>query len=129
MQNNTSEEIEFKKFLFWSTYFVEKSLSLRLGRPSTIPDWDITINRPSTTDPHRAPVLAYFVLWIEASRCQGNIYEMLYSPNALSQPDHIRHSRVQLLESDLQNLQKATTETNVSYGRCNNVLGASNTSV
>lgn len=57
--------------------------------------------------------MAYFALWIEASRCQGNIYEKLYSIDALSQPDDVRCYRVEALEHDLQNLHKATSETNV----------------
>ncbi|KAM5375809.1 hypothetical protein ACJZ2D_005865 [Fusarium nematophilum] len=117
MQNDTPDEIQFKKFLFWSIYFVEKSLSLRLGRPSTIPDWDITISRPSTADAHQQPVMAYFALWVEASRCQGNIYELLYSPDSMSQADDVRRARVQLLVSDLANLHKATQETNDKWIR------------
>ncbi|KAI8713442.1 Zn(2)-C6 fungal-type domain-containing protein [Fusarium sp. LHS14.1] len=115
MHSDAPDEVEFKKFLFWSVYFIEKCLSLRLGRPSTMPDWDITISRPSTTDTHQHSVLAYFVLWIESARCQGNIYELLYSADAMSQPDDVRGARVELLVSDLANLQKATQETNEKW--------------
>lgn len=108
-----TDEVQFKKFLFWSNYFLDKSLSLRLGRASTIADWDITTHRPSTSDLHKAPVMAYFVLWVEAARCQGNIYQMLYSPEAVTQPDHIRQSRAQLLVDNLRALEQATQETNV----------------
>ncbi|KXH27090.1 hypothetical protein CSAL01_11849 [Colletotrichum salicis] len=76
------EDARFKRFLFWSNYFVDKSLSLRLGRASTFPEWTITVTRPSIADPHEEPALAYFVLWVEAARCQGTIYEMLYSPDS-----------------------------------------------
>ncbi|KAH7246991.1 hypothetical protein NW759_007757 [Fusarium solani] len=115
MQTDAPDEIQFKKFLFWSVYFIEKCLSLRLGRPSTMPDWDITISRPSTTDAHQHPVMAYFVLWIESARCQGNIYELLYSADSMKQPDDVRRARVELLVSDMANLQKATQETNEKW--------------
>ncbi|XEV07242.1 hypothetical protein FSHL1_012529 [Fusarium sambucinum] len=115
MKNDKSEDSRYKQFVFWSIYFIDKSLSLRLGRPSTIPDWDITIPRPSTIDAHSEPISAYFVLWIEAARCEGNIYEMLYSPNAMAQPDQVKQSRVQALVSDLRNLETTTMETNTGW--------------
>lgn len=117
MKDDKEEDVRYKRFLLWSIYFIDKCLSLRLGRPSTIPDWDITIPRPSTSDLHSEPVFAYFVLWVEAARCQGNIYEMLYSPNAIAQPNQVRQSRVEALVSDLQNLDIATLETNEKWLR------------
>lgn len=59
--------------------------------------------------------MAYFVLWVETARCQGNIYEMLYSPDATAQPVHVLQARVQRLVTDLQDLEKATVMTNVGY--------------
>ncbi|RTE75149.1 hypothetical protein BHE90_010393 [Fusarium euwallaceae] len=115
MQTDAPEEIQFKNFLFWSLYFIEKCLSLRLGRPSTIADWDITISRPSTTDNHQQAVMAYFALWIESARCQGNIYELLYSADSMNQPSDIRQTRVDLLVSDLANLHKVTQEVNEKW--------------
>lgn len=113
VHHENEEEAQLKRFLFWSTYFIDKSLSLRLGRASTIPEWTITTSRPSVNDPHQQPVQAYFVLWVEMARCQGNIYELLYSPESVTQPDDVRQARVQRLVSDLQELDEATQETNV----------------
>ncbi|KAF5516928.1 putative transcriptional regulatory protein [Colletotrichum siamense] len=112
VHHENEEEAQLKRFLFWSTYFIDKSLSLRLGRASTIPEWTITTSRPSVNDPHQQPVQAYFVLWVEMARCQGNIYELLYSPESVTQPDDVRQARVQRLVSDLQELDEATQETN-----------------
>ncbi|VUC31529.1 unnamed protein product [Clonostachys rosea] len=112
MQTDKPEDIRYKQVLFWSSYYIDKSLSLRLGRPSTIPDWDITIPRPSVNDPHPEPALAYFVLWIETARCQGNTYEMLYSPNSLTHSHEARQSRVEALVSDLDNVETVTCQTN-----------------
>ncbi|KAH7142734.1 fungal-specific transcription factor domain-containing protein [Dactylonectria estremocensis] len=114
-KNETQEGARYNLFLFWTTYFVDKSLSLRLGRASTIPDWDISIDLPSAPGPDRQPVLAYFALWIRSARCQGNIYEMLYSPDSIKQPDSVRQSRVEFLVSSLQQLEKDTVETNKKW--------------
>ncbi|KAG7038782.1 fungal specific transcription factor domain-containing protein [Colletotrichum scovillei] len=114
LNNGRNEDDRLRKFLFWSNYFIDKSLSLRLGRASTIPEWTITVTRPSIMDSHPEPALAYFVLWVEAARCQGKIYELLYSPDSVRQRDEERRSRVQSLISDLENLDKATSETNAS---------------
>ncbi|KAE8135088.1 hypothetical protein BDV38DRAFT_294908 [Aspergillus pseudotamarii] len=111
MKADSQGTIQYKLFLFWSVYFLDKSLSLRLGRASTIPDCEITILRPSVNSFSHAPVMAYFPLWIECARCQGSIYAMLYSPSSLAQPDTVRHDRVQILVNDLQALEKATRDT------------------
>ncbi|KAF6831151.1 fungal specific transcription factor domain-containing protein [Colletotrichum musicola] len=117
VENGTAEDAKLKSLLFWSTYFIDKSLSLRLGRASTIPEWTITTSRPSIKDSHQHPALAYFVLWVETARCQGSIYEMLYSPDAALQPDEVLRARVLRLVSDLQELEEATSETNRRWGR------------
>lgn len=43
------------------------------------------------------------------------MYAMLYSPSSLTQPDSVRHDRVQILVNDLQALEKATRNTHVSH--------------
>lgn len=118
----SEEDARLKRFLFWSTYFFDKSLSLRLGRASTIPEWTITTSRPSVNDYHLQPALAYWVLWVETARCQGNIYELLYSLDSVTQTDAVRQSRVQGLVSDMQRLEEATRETNVSNNQAKAVV-------
>ncbi|PYH80442.1 hypothetical protein BO82DRAFT_384489 [Aspergillus uvarum CBS 121591] len=110
MKLDSPETTQYKLFLFWGVYCLDKSLSLRLGRASTIPDGDITVLRPSANHCH-APVMAYFPLWIESARCQGSIYAMLYSPASIAQPDAVRQARVQSLVDDLHALEQATQET------------------
>lgn len=63
--------------------------------------------------------MAYFALWVESARCQGNIYELLYSPEAVAQPADVRQSRAQLLVNNLHILEQATQETNVGQSRFN----------
>jgi hypothetical protein len=66
-----------------------------------------------TNDSIPEAVLAYFVLSIETERCQGNIYEMLYAPKSMAQPDEVKQSRVEALVSDLQSLDAKVWETNL----------------
>ncbi|KAM0328786.1 hypothetical protein ACHAQA_005200 [Verticillium albo-atrum] len=112
MKNDTPDERDFKVFVFWSVYFIDKSLSLRLGRASTIPDWDITVTAPANDKPDKKALISYFCLWITAARCQGNIYEKLYSPDAIKQPDEVRLARVQNLVAELEELGALSKRTN-----------------
>ncbi|KIL84037.1 fungal specific transcription factor domain-containing protein [Fusarium avenaceum] len=115
IQKDKREDFRYKQFLFWSIYFIDKSLSLRLGRPSTIPDWDITVPRPSADTFNSEPALAYFVVSVETARCQGNIYEMLYSPKSMAEPDEIKGSRIEAVLSDLRDLETMIRETNEKW--------------
>ncbi|EEY18412.1 fungal specific transcription factor domain-containing protein [Verticillium alfalfae VaMs.102] len=114
-ENQVAEDPAYAQFLFWTTYYIEKGLSLRLGRPSTIPDWDITVSPPSSSAPDQAPVLAFFVLWVQTAKCQGNIYELLYSPGAVGLPDALRQSRVEILLSSLRDIDKETQKTRIAW--------------
>ncbi|KAK7425531.1 hypothetical protein QQZ08_007972 [Neonectria magnoliae] len=115
MKNDTKKDVDHHTFLFWNVYFVDKSLSLRLGRASTIPDWDVAVPFPSMEDPGHGGIWPFFVLWIGAAKCQGNIYELLYSPDSISQPDHVRQARVQALVTELHGLEKMTRETHAKW--------------
>ncbi|KAJ3548449.1 hypothetical protein NM208_g994 [Fusarium decemcellulare] len=103
-----SGDMDHEQFLFWAMYFFDKNLSLRLGRPSTIQDWDITT---PILPFHGSCLLDSIVsIWIRTAQCQGNIYEKLYSPDALSQPDHIRQSRVEALSNELHDIDRQSRE-------------------
>lgn len=91
-------------------YIFDKSLSLRLGRAPTIQDYDITVPYPSSDDPDREAVTELLRLWVVASKIQGQIYELLYCPEALAQPAPVRQSRVQILVSRLEELDALTLE-------------------
>ncbi|CAI4210955.1 unnamed protein product [Parascedosporium putredinis] len=78
--------------LFWGVYMADKGLALRMGRASSIQDWDITIPLPKP-ERSRGPLWHYFTLWVLCARVQGRIYELLYSPESVTQPAHVRQSR------------------------------------
>ncbi|PCD26305.1 hypothetical protein AU210_012735 [Fusarium oxysporum f. sp. radicis-cucumerinum] len=104
-----SDDVKTKQLLFWMTYLMEKSLSLRVGRSSATQDWDITTPMLSL---HEGPssLDASVALWIDTARCQGNIYKQLYSPEALAQPPDVRQSRVEVLSTELYRLDKKSRE-------------------
>lgn len=114
LKSGEPEDVELKQFVFWAIYFLDKSLSLRLGRSSTIPDWDISVPPPGTSDANSQPLIDYFVLWIRSARCQGKIYELLYSPDATSQPEPVRQNRVQSLVREMEVLAQDIVVNDVS---------------
>jgi hypothetical protein len=93
---------------------VDKSLSLRLGRPSTIQDFDVTVPYTPRNNQGHTAITSFFQLWVIASRIQGQIYELLYCPEAIAQPEPVRRSRVQLLVGRLEELDTLTREATVS---------------
>ncbi|KAK1655007.1 fungal-specific transcription factor domain-containing protein [Colletotrichum phormii] len=111
----TVHGMHWHQFLFWNVYYIDKSLSLRLGRASTIPDWHITMPLPSLKEPVASPILPYLVLWIRTAKCQGQIYELLYSPDSMIQPYHVRQTRVHELVSLLHDIDQKTKEATANY--------------
>ncbi|KAL4885721.1 hypothetical protein BJY04DRAFT_213926 [Aspergillus karnatakaensis] len=104
------EEAQRMMRLFWAVYTIEKALSLRLGRPSTIRDQDITIprlllNRQMTSlSSNRLPD------WIHVASLYGRIYDYIHSPSALSQSIPVRETRTKLLAAELEQIMEARTE-------------------
>ncbi|KAF7550475.1 hypothetical protein G7046_g8006 [Stylonectria norvegica] len=114
MTNDKPKETGYKQLLFWSVYYMDKSLSLRLGRASTIPDWDVTVPLPTVGDPAFGTLSAYFCLWVSTAKCQGNIYEMLYSPDSMLQPNHVRQARAHALVNELHKITNEANRTSQS---------------
>jgi hypothetical protein len=109
----TIGEPSYKQFLFWAVYILDKSLALRLGRASTIQDYDITISEPAQDGANASPVTCFFDLWVMIAKVQGQIYELLYCPTAIAQSDLVRKTRVQLLLGQLDELDRLTNEATV----------------
>ncbi|KAI0465699.1 hypothetical protein F4859DRAFT_349595 [Xylaria cf. heliscus] len=97
-----------KSLLFWCTYMLDKALSLRLGRASVLQDYDISL--PHVTPDVKAayPGKEVMTLWIQHARVLGRIYERLYSPGALRQPEAARIEQVAVLAADQQRLMATT---------------------
>ena len=112
-KDKSLDEAERKQFLFWVAYVLDKSLSLRLGRSSTVQDYDVTVPDARITGLDTSSTAAFFGLWVIASRLQGQIYELLYCPDAIAQPELTRRSRVQLLLHRLGELDSLTHDASV----------------
>ncbi|KAI8188592.1 hypothetical protein K4K48_006462 [Colletotrichum sp. SAR 10_66] len=102
MANDDAETKREKLKLFWMIYMHEKGLSLRLGRSSTIRDSDVTV--PSLAPNPRADTAIFGQLqkWTELARIQGMVYDQIYSPAALIQPQAVRTARARRLASVLE---------------------------
>ncbi|RSL62275.1 hypothetical protein CEP53_004813 [Fusarium sp. AF-6] len=110
-KNESRQETNQKAWLFWSLYSVEKGLSLRLGRPSSILDYDITVPLPQHDDPEITAYTSCFIRWIRLSIVQGKIYKMLYSPAALAETAERRAAWARSLVEETKKIYKQVLET------------------
>ncbi|GAB1193001.1 hypothetical protein APSETT444_002203 [Aspergillus pseudonomiae] len=102
MENDSFTVRQNKRRLFWSVYVTEKALSLRLGRASSIQDYDISLPAEDGLLGDFEPWRTIYPLWINLARIQGKVYEMLYSPAALRKPANERASHARQLAAEMQ---------------------------
>lgn len=102
MDHDTKSIKEKKLRLFWSVYCLDKPLALRLGRASTIQDYDISLPWTIELEGIAEPWGRVYQLWIKLARIQGQIYEQLYSPAALCQAESERASHARHLVAETQ---------------------------
>lgn len=93
-----------KSWIFWSLYSVEKGLSLRLGRSSSVSDYDITLPLPDLEQADCRPYYSCSIRWIKLSSIQGRVYKMLYSPAALAEPQASRTAWAHSLAAEAKGL-------------------------
>ena len=103
-----------KSWIFWSLYSVEKGLSLRLGRSSTVCDDDITLPLPEPEGDKITPYYSCTIRWIKLSSIQGRVYKLLYSPAALSGPQASRTAWAQSLAAETRSLFNGGVQDKVS---------------
>jgi hypothetical protein len=104
-----------KRDLFWTIYTTEKVLSLRLGRPSTFRDQDITLTRFGMERPNGSFLAELAPGWVNMASIQGRIYDDIYSLGALMQPPHIRNSRAWDLAAELKTAMQHGQDIHVSF--------------
>lgn len=97
-------EISERYIVFWFLYSLDKSLSLRLGRPPVIDDRDIEIDIPeeqqlAVTNPKNAVVL---LSHIKLSRISCEIYSELFSARSRRYPALKRFRVISELDTKLQ---------------------------
>ncbi|KAM0328614.1 hypothetical protein ACHAQA_005024 [Verticillium albo-atrum] len=114
-----------KMWTFWMLYSVEKGLSLRLGRPSTVQDYDITIPLPEIDPFHAGPLVYVSLRWIKLSQVQGKIYKGLYSPAGLAESAEVRSRWANALAEEMRVLYATMKgEEQQQKSQWRNILGA-----
>ncbi|KAM0517595.1 hypothetical protein ACHAPS_008073 [Verticillium nonalfalfae] len=87
--------------IFWVIYITEKMLSLRLGRPSTIRDIDISVQLTADVLDSDGAVLPIPARWVHIAQLHGKVYEEIYSLSALGQAEGVRIIRAKSLADEL----------------------------
>ncbi|KAF1815338.1 hypothetical protein P152DRAFT_455055 [Eremomyces bilateralis CBS 781.70] len=119
MTDDSIEVRATKHIAFWSAYITDKSLSLRLGRPPAIQDFDVDITPPVRFGiPEKDIWIDKIGFWVKMSNIEGRVYEELYSPRALKQSTDRRIGTAVQLAQDLEQvgLEATTIEKSSSEG-------------
>ncbi|RSL95977.1 hypothetical protein CDV31_013675 [Fusarium ambrosium] len=100
-----------KGILFWYIYTTDKALGIRLGRAPVIQDWDIDIPRTFNFEGILSlETKAIATMWLKAATLQGRVYEQLFCPAALAQPQSIIIERARLLATECRQVVAEATE-------------------
>jgi hypothetical protein len=117
MKSDTEDVRRRKVAVFWNLYGIDKTLSLRLGRASTLQDYHIDLPQPEFGDDELSQRYTKLIrYWIASARVQGLVYEQLYSPGALKQEETLRVQKARVLIQDLVSLRAR------DCGVCNPIL-------
>lgn len=96
LRGETEELKNSRAVLFWFVYILDRALSLRLGRPPVLQDYEITLPRKleplGEFDSHRELIQS----WMVRAEVQGKIYADLHSPEALTRPIERRSETVRV---------------------------------
>jgi hypothetical protein len=99
-KESSTDDFDTKKAIFGYVYILDKTLSLRLGRPSSIPDVDVTAESMITMSMTESQPWSFvWCLWIEAATIHGWTFEQLYSPQAMGMSHQARLEAVQRLSN------------------------------
>ncbi|KAJ5795163.1 transcriptional regulator family: Fungal Specific TF [Penicillium paradoxum] len=91
-----------KQLLFWSVYTVLNMMSLRLGRASSIQNYDISLPVLNDNCGVPEPWGPACMLWAKSAIVQGEVYQYLYSPEALQKPESERVTQAYRLAAKMQ---------------------------
>jgi hypothetical protein len=97
------EERYTRRYAFWGIYICDKGLSLRLGRASSIQDYDLSLQLPETEGNDQLPIfLTLRRFWVLTASIQGRIYEQLYSATALTSSAEERANKALRLAEEME---------------------------
>ncbi|KAJ4252441.1 hypothetical protein NW762_011042 [Fusarium torreyae] len=100
----TPEAKQRRAKLVWCIHMLDKLLSLRLSRPSLIRDGEITLRFEMFEADVGDGIGSVIAKWAHMCDLQGRVYDFLYSPRALAQPDGQREAHARDLATQMQTL-------------------------
>lgn len=106
-----------KILLFWQVYIYDRATALRVGRPPSIPDYDVStepLNDPSRFPDYLPMSMHLHRYWAEVSDVQGAINTKLYSSAGLQQTLEQRSRLVKALSAKLQAAWSRRREVRIS---------------
>ncbi|VUC25947.1 unnamed protein product [Clonostachys rosea] len=101
-----SSELNDSGVIFWVIYYLEKSLSLRLGRCSMIQRYDISLPLPGDSQTSPTVMVKYCKISIQLADISSRVYNSLYSPQSLSGTDQVRTSKALELHEELKSIKR-----------------------
>lgn len=102
MEHDTPTIQNKKQLLFWAVYTLLNMMSLRLGRACPIQNYDINLPSPQDFSGIRKPWGSVWIWWTQSAIIQGKVYQYLYSPEALQQPESHRIAHAQRLAAEMK---------------------------
>lgn len=115
-------ELQLTKLLFWCVYAIEKGLSLRLGRASTIRDCDVTIGTDFEIHSLSYPWPQLMSFWVAMAKIQSNVYELLCSPRAVAGASSESMAHAEHLLGELRSSGMLTPHVSSDRQHCNSVF-------
>lgn len=94
-----------KILMFWQIYIYDRTTALRVGRPPSIPEYDVStecLDQPTRFPDYEPGVIHLHRFWAHLSDVQGAISSKLYSPVGLRQSSEQRTRLVKALVVKLQ---------------------------
>lgn len=92
--------VDLRRNVFWVTYILDKEISLRMGRASSIQDHDITVGPPRANIPGCTPRV--LLQRVQLARIQADVSRMLCVRVNTTQSDAALQKTVNSLLADLQ---------------------------
>ncbi|KAJ5775203.1 uncharacterized protein N7511_000214 [Penicillium nucicola] len=116
MEHDTPPVQREKQRVFWSVYVVLNMMSLRLGRACSIQNYDISLPAPFLDPDIPSPWGGVCLWWTRSAIIQSNVYRLLYSPEALQQPESDRVAHARRLAAEMEETVMEPFETFMSSG-------------
>jgi hypothetical protein len=92
-------EVELRRGIFWSAYILDKDMSLRIGRPSSIADEDVNVRLPATPQEGGEPMFSHRVT---LSRIQSKVSRLLCSQASVKMPGVAVLGTIGMLNQELE---------------------------